>query len=272
LGESKHPLSGKTVVVTRAPEQSQGLSEALDKLGATVVWLPTVTFSPVENSTELDAALGKFLQFDWVFFTSQNTVRFLFQRGCQVGVAPFVQPRRPKIAAVGGGTAQAAKNLDIRVDFTPKTQTAESLVSELGPAALAGKKVLLPQSDRADDRTAAMLRELGAKVTEVIVYRTSMPESFDEDTLAAVKNGEVDAILFASPSAFENFSKVIAPMDAAELSRRVAFAAIGPTTGDAIRNAGASLAIESLEPSIDGLSKAVAQYFKSRHDESARHA
>ena len=45
------------MVVTRAPEQSQELVDALQDLGAEVLLLPTVSFAPPEDSSELDAAM-----------------------------------------------------------------------------------------------------------------------------------------------------------------------------------------------------------------------
>jgi uroporphyrinogen-III synthase len=261
LDKHSHPLAGKIVVITRAPEQSQDLSDALETLGAAVRRLPMVSFAPPENSDGLDSALRRFTEFDWILFTSQNAVRFLFRRGCEVKTRRAIQPPRPLIAAVGAATAQAARNLDIRVDYVAQTQTAESLAAELRER-MSGAKVLLPQSDRADDRVPALLRATGASVVEVVAYRTVMPDSFDPVILEAVRTGEVNVILFASPSAFENFRAAVAPADVTELSSRVHFAAIGPTTAAAIRESGARVAIESNESSASGLAKAIAGYYR----------
>jgi uroporphyrinogen-III synthase len=258
----KHsPLSGKIVVNTRAPEQSQELSDALEALGAEVRNLPMVSFAAPENSDELDSALRRFLEFDWVFFISQNAVRFVFRRGCELKSRRPVQPARPRIAAVGTATAQAARNLDIRVDYVAQTQSGESLATELRES-MTGMKVLLPRSDRSDDRLPAALRAAGADVLEVVAYRTTMPESVDSTILESIRNGAVNVILFASPSAFENFRAAIAPANVAELSNQVQFAAIGPTTASAIRDAGASVAIEASESSTAGLAEAIAEYYE----------
>ncbi len=48
------------MVNTRAPEQAQELTSALEALGAEVRQLPMVSFAPPEDSTELDAALRRF--------------------------------------------------------------------------------------------------------------------------------------------------------------------------------------------------------------------
>jgi uroporphyrinogen-III synthase len=261
LGKHSHPLSGKIVVNTRAPEQSQELSDALEALGADVRHLPMVSFAPLENSEHLDSALRRFPEFDWVLFTSQNAVRFVFRRGCELKSRRPAQPPRPLIAAVGTATAQAARNLDIRVDYVAQNQTGESLAAELRKE-MAGMKVFLPRSDRADDRLPAALRASGADVLDVVAYRTTMPESVDSKILDSIRNAAVNLVVFASPSAFGNFRAAIAPAGVAELSNKVQFAAIGPTTANAIREAGAQVAVEANASSATGLAEAIAEYYK----------
>ena len=269
MEKHSRPLTGKIIVLTRAPDQSQDWSDALEALGAEIQRLPTVDFASPENSDDLDSALRRFTEFDWLLFTSQNAVRFLFRRGCEVKTRRPVQPPRPLVAAVGAATAQAARNLDIRVDYVAQTQTGESLAAELRDR-MSGATVLLPRGDRADDRLPALLRDAGANVIEVAAYRTVTPESFDPVILESVRQGEVDVILFASPSAFKNFRVAIAPTDALELSNRVQFAAIGPTTAAAIREAGVRVAIESNEPSAIGLANAIAKYYQDSPDSARR--
>ena len=58
---------------------------ALEALGATVLALPTVSFAPPESPAELDAALERIADFDWILFTSQNAVRFFCRRWIETG-------------------------------------------------------------------------------------------------------------------------------------------------------------------------------------------
>lgn len=270
MDKHNKPLAGKIVVVTRALEQSHDLSDALEALGAEVQQLPMVSFAPSENCDDLDSALRRFTEFDWVLFTSQNAVRFLFRRGCELKSRRSVQPARPLIAAIGAATAQAARNLDIRVDYVAETHTGEALAAELRQK-MAGATVLLPRSDRADDRLPAALREAGAKVTDVMAYRTAIPDTFDSGILESVRAGTVNVILFASPSAFENFCVTVKPTNVQELSNNMQFAAIGPTTAAAIRESGARVAIESNESSAAGLAESIANYYQNSPS-TARHA
>ena len=126
----------------------------------------------------------------------------------------------------------------------------------------AGRRVLLPRSDRGDDRVPAALREIGANVTEVIAYRTGAPAALDPAILGRIRGGEVDVVVFASPSAFHNFRDAIGAAEMARLSARVQFVAIGPTTARAIRQSGARVGVEAEEASAAGLAAALAKHYQ----------
>jgi uroporphyrinogen-III synthase len=147
------------------------------------------------------------------------------------------------------------------VDYTAREHGGEGLAREL-QASLKNSRVLLPRSDRADDRLPNLLRENGARVTEVIAYRTAVPKTLDAKILDRIRGADVDTIVFASPSAFHNLSDVIGAKSLAEGSSRVDFAAIGPTTARALRDGGARVAIEANESSAAGLADAIAKHYQ----------
>jgi uroporphyrinogen III methyltransferase/synthase len=168
-----------------------------------------------------------------------------------------------RTAAVAPGTAEAASKEGFRVDYVAKNHTGESLARELA-GELLGKRVLLPRSDRADDRLPSALRAAGAEVIEVIAYRTAAPEAIDPHMLQRVRNAEVEAIIFASPSAFHNLQSWIPGAELAALSQRVQFAAIGPTTARALREAQVQVEIEASDASPATLADAIASYYHGR--------
>ncbi|MFZ0583730.1 MAG: uroporphyrinogen-III synthase [Candidatus Acidiferrales bacterium] len=265
------PLAGKRIVVTRAPEQAGELIHALEALGAEVLLLPTVSFAPPENPAELDAALARLAEFDWILFTSQNAVRFFCRRWMDTERERAVLGSgRARIASVGAPTARALALEGIRVDYIAQTQTGESLASELSDS-MAAKQVLLPRSDRVDDRLPSALREAGATVCEVTAYRTLRPETLDPEILARLRRAEIDAVVFASPSAFHNLATFVPRAELAGLSNQIQFAVIGSTTTRALRDDGARVAIEANDSSSAGLADAIAKYYQ-RQESSVRHA
>ena len=248
--------------MTRAPEQAGELIRELERLGAEVLILPTVSFAPPSDWQPVDSALRAIGEFDWILLTSQNAVRFLAQRVRELKLDPkALEAGKPSIAAVGPATSQAAAEAGFRVDYIAKEHSGEGLAREL-QASLRSKRVLLPRSDRADGRLPNLLQGAGAQVTEVVAYRTAVPETLDAPILDRVQRGEVDAIVFASPSAYHNLSEVMGTKSLAELSSRVDFAAIGPTTTRALREAAARVAIEANESSAAGLADAIAKHYQ----------
>lgn len=265
------PLAGKRIVVTRAAEQAGELIRALEALGAEVLLLPTVGFAAAEDPAELDAAFARIAEFDWILFTSQNAVRFFCRRWIETGrERAALGSVGGRAAAVGSATAHVLAAEGIRVDYVAQTQTGESLAAELRDA-IRGRQVLLPRSDRVDDRLPSALREAGATVHEITTYRTLRPETLDAEILAGLRRAETAAIVFASPSAFHNLAAFVPLAELAALSTQVQFAAIGSTTARALRAAGVRVAIESTHSSSAGLAEAIAKYYQ-RESSTVRHA
>lgn len=266
------PLEHKRIVVTRAPEQAIELVQALEALGADVRLMPTVSFAAAEQTAPIDAALGRLAKFDWLVFTSQNAVRYFRERAKAIGI-DSTQLQRPtlSVAAVGPATSGAAADAGLRVTYLARNPSGEALASEL-TRFVTGKSVLLPRSDRADARLIQVLAEGGAKVEDVIAYRTLGAAEVNAETLAEFRAGAVDAILFASPSAFQNLSDAIPLPELALLSMRVNFAAIGPTTAKALREAGVRVAIQPAHASAILLADAVGKFYARGDETLAREA
>ena len=248
------------MVVTRAREQAGELAARLEQLGAEVLLLPTVSFASPEDPSSLDAAIARLSEFDWIFFTSSNAVRFFARRKQESAArATDAELAHLKVGAVGPATAEAARKEGFRVDYVAGNHSGEALAGELGER-IRGCRVLLPRSDRADQRLPCALREAGAQVTDAVTYRTAAPQKLDPEAIGRVRSGEVDTILFASPSAFFNLWDSIPAAELAALSARVQLAAIGPTTARALRDSGVRVEIEAVDATA--LAEAIADYYR----------
>lgn len=262
MADSPKPLAGKRIVVTRAAEQATGLCEALISQGAHVLLLPLVEFSPVWDSQVLDETLSRHAQFDAILFLSANAVRYVFERCRNLGVAFDAQHKPQKVAAIGPATARALASEKVQADYVAAESTAAALAKELGNA-LVGKSVLLPRSDRGSEAAPLALVEIGALVTEVVAYRTGMPKSIDASVAARITSGDVDSIIFSSPSAAKNFVAIFGDAEAREIAQRTKFAAIGPSTAQALRDLNLSVPIEAPESSTGGLVNAFERFYAS---------
>src|SRR5277367_2002531 len=93
---SAQPLTGLSVVVTRAEHQAPELAEPLRTLGAHVILLPMIGIAPPSDTGPLNRAMESIAQYDWILFTSVNAVR---------SVVPHVTDRpRARVGVVGRAT------------------------------------------------------------------------------------------------------------------------------------------------------------------------
>lgn len=254
------PLAGKRVVITRASEQSQPLAEALRSLGADVTLLPLLRIEAPPDVEPLDAALRKLEDFDWMVLTSQNAIDPIRARAIALGTDLGRICQTVKVAAVSDVTARAAAAAGLTVSYVGRGGTATDLVFELA-AELGGKRVLLPRGDRATNAIVEQLKEIGARVTGVIAYRT-VEVSIEKENLDAAFRA--DAILFFSPSTVTAFRKIKRTVLASSTPEPVAIGAIGPVTEAALREAGMHCEFVAPQPSVDQIAAALVRYFEQR--------
>ncbi len=256
----KSPLFGKLVVITRAAQQSASLVEKFSKAGALPSVLPLVSFAAPEDYAPLDAALDQLEQFDWVIFTSENAVRAVVKRANIRGRLRNVAGRRSRSAAVGPTTAEAARRAGFFVDYEAQTHSGASLARELGER-LRNQSVFLPRSNRANPDLPNVLRTHGANVTEVIAYRTVTPVNLDQDKVTQIMNGEVDAVLFFSPTAVEHLAALIGTDLLKTLQNRLAIAAVGPITAKALSQFGVNRLVTAADTTVDAVIGALENHF-----------
>ena len=253
-------LSGKRVAITRAAEQSQPLLAALREQGAQPILLPMVAFGLPDDLQALDDSLRRLREYHWVFFTSQNAVRALQERSEQLKVSLHDAIGTAQIAAVGPATAEAARAAGLAIAYVAKEHNGVALAQEL-QAEVRGKRVLLPRSDRANHDLVETLQRLGAHVTEIIAYKTLRPASDDTHNLENILQDVPDAVLFFSPSAVHHLRELLGPQQFHNLAVKSAFAAIGPVTERALREAGVQRLVVASDASASAILDSLANFF-----------
>lgn len=229
------------------------MDAALAAHGARPIPFPTIEIRPVEDLAPLDRALAALDDYEWITFTSANSVAVFFDRLAALGRSI---PATARIAAVGPGTARAVKDRGARVDFIPSEYLAERLGQEL--EGVAGRRVLFPRAGGARDALALELTRRGAAVDDVVVYET-LPAAPDAGGLAELERG-VDAATFTSASTVENYFLLLNGR-AAQLLAGAAIACIGPVTGAAARARGLTVDVEPPDHTVPGLVDALARWF-----------
>jgi uroporphyrinogen III methyltransferase / synthase len=190
-----------------------------------------------------------------VIFTSANAIAFLWEglrsQGKDVRVIGAA-----RIAAVGGETAAALARHGLHVDLTPEEATAEQLLARF-PTEVAGAKILIPRAEEAPDLLPEGLRERGAEVRVLSVYRTLPETSGAEAVRDQLAGGEIDAVTFTSSSTVRNFRRVFPelPLEGTTV------ACIGPVTAATARALGIPVSIVAEDQSVRGLVQSLASHF-----------
>ena len=251
-----HPLIGRTLVVTRAASQADGLVTALEALGAKVIRFPTIRVEPAVDQDKIRQAVQDASGYDWVIFTSVNGVDFFRKAAEDLGVDVRDALSAGQLCCVGPATASAIDALGLAVDVVPETHTAEAVVDVLSARSpLRGQRVLIPTVAGARPILRTGLRELGAEVDDVIAYRTLAVEAADPGVLERLDGG-VDLVTFTSPSSVRSFHRLVGAGVVAEA------AVIGPVTAAAARTLGYRVAVEADLFTIPGLVKAISSHFE----------
>jgi uroporphyrinogen-III synthase len=252
---SSFPLAGRRVLVTRALHQAGKLSDGLRALGAEAVEVPVLEICPPVSFGPLDAAIRQFNQYDWVIFTSANTVHSLVERVAASGVV-LGSMAGLKVAAVGESTAAAARDEGFQVTFVPVKYVAEGLI-EGWPGELSGQRILLARAAIARDVLPDALREAGARVDVVDAYRNVLPEAAPELVKRAMSEG-LDAATFTSSSSVTHLAEAAQLAGIAWPFSGVPAVSIGPITSQTLRELGWEPAVEANPSDIPGLVVAVA--------------
>lgn len=247
--------------MTRDEEGDGPLTRALGERGARVIHWPVIAAAPPEDPAALADAVGRLDGYDWVVFTSRRAVD-------AVAAHTLDLPAGLRVAVVGEGTATAAEAYGWSVDLVPGEQTGAALAAAFQCEGLArGARILFLASELARDTLPDGLARAGATVERVTAYRM-VPSALDRAACRRVIEAEeVDVVTVTSPSSGENLGIALGAGLFGELAARVPFAAIGPTTAEALRGLGVKMIIEAAEHSFDGLADAVGRWLA---DDSAR--
>ncbi|MBW2733884.1 MAG: uroporphyrinogen-III synthase [Deltaproteobacteria bacterium] len=252
-GEGR-PLEGRRVVVTRRGEQAEETCARLEALGAAPIRMPTIAIEPVGDLEPLARALAHNPAL--IVVSSANAVKPLVtalgDRGLQGA----------QLCSVGPVTRRRLEEAGLEVAIEAEDYRAEGLVEVLSGRVERGERVLLPVARVTRDVLPAALRARGVVVDVVAVYETVLPvEGEWSPGLRALTAGEVDGILFSSPSTVRNFSRITgAERDSLLASVRVAV--IGPVTARACEDLGIDVHVMPARYTLEALLEALVDYWK----------
>lgn len=188
-GSPRSPLSGCGVLVTRPAAQAPALAADIEAAGGQALLFPVLVIEPVPLATEPPDA-------DWYIFISPNAVK----HGWPLVAAQAAKAQR---AAVGPGTAQALTDLGYPAHVHPTTGNSENLLNESALQTMAEQRVVIVRGDGGRDLLADTLKQRGAQVSYLEVYRRALSSESTAELNAAWREGRLQAVSLMSTGTLE---------------------------------------------------------------------
>lgn len=241
-----------TILVTRPATQAAGLSDLLRTNGIGVVEVPTVEIDTASCAANVDAMLDDLDCVDWLVITSANGATALAN---QLRDTDRSLPASLRVAAVGSASAAALITAGIGVDHVPAQYLTIAIVDGLGD--LAGRRIVLARADAATPALRDALRARGARVEEVVAYRTVEGPPTSRDALRVALERPLDGIAFTSGSTVRGLLRLADAATRRTIERLPAYC-IGPVTADVARRSGFTVAAVATRHTAAGLARTIA--------------
>jgi uroporphyrinogen-III synthase len=206
--------------------------------GVEIVELPMLNFEMTRETEELDLAFQAAARGEYhaIVLSSPTAVHFFVEHANELGLATALK-LKAKLAAVGRATSDALAVFGYETELpVPAHAGSHQLAAMLAESGVAGKRILLLQSQLGLDILEHALTEAGAMVERVIMYYTKGPSLGDSARLLNMLEGKKrpEVIAFFSPSAVMYFIRSLAEMNSALIRDLPALATIGETTAKAV--------------------------------------
>ena len=182
-------LSGvATVVVTRPANQAAALSDPLRAAGAPVLELPTLAIQPIELDPAQRQRVLDLDHYDFAICVSPNAA----QLGLEALADYWPQwPVRQQWLAVGPATGAAMADWGLNLKVAQQGATSETLLDWPELQQLHQRRVLILRGEGGRETLGQTLRQRGARVDYLELYRRVCPDTDLTPLLRALDAGPV---------------------------------------------------------------------------------
>ncbi|MCX9191606.1 uroporphyrinogen-III synthase [Carbonactinospora thermoautotrophica] len=200
------PLAGFTIGVT-ADQRRAELAALLERRGARVIQAPALRIVPLPDDRELLAATRRCLATppDFVIATTGVGFRGWLEAVEGWGLREALVDRLAAATLVARGrkTCGAVRAAGLVETWAPPAESLAEILAYLLAEGVAGKRVAVQLQGEPQPGFAATLREAGAEVVEIPVYRWQPPADTAplRRLIEQIVTGQVDALTFTSAPA-----------------------------------------------------------------------
>jgi len=182
----------------------------------------------------------------------------------------FAALAHTRVVVRGPKPAAAMREFNVPVTLAvPEPNTWREIVKALdensGKVPLQGQRIAVQEHGEPSPELYSALRERGAEVFPVRVYRWELPEDIGplQDAIRSLTQNQVDVVMFTSSVQFVHAARIAAEMGVAEpfvkALNRTVVASIGPVSSETLRENGIAVDLEPSHPKMGFLVKEAAE-------------
>jgi uroporphyrinogen-III synthase len=261
-------------VLALESRHAKEITRLIASYGGAPTVAPAMREVPIESPEALQFAAelvaGKF---DMVIFLTGAGTRALVNAAEASVTREQLAAALGRVAVVARGAkpVSALRELGIRPSLiAPEPNTWREVLRVLDDEAAAshsikGLQIAVQEYGVPAPELLVGLRERGAHVTTVPVYRWSLPEDVEplQQAARAIVAGEIDVVLLTSAVQITHLFRIAVEMEMEDAVRRglerLVIASIGPSTSERIRSLGLQPDIEASHPRMGFLVKEAAE-------------
>lgn len=196
-------LAGLSVLLTRPARQASGITRLIEARGGRVSHLPLIEIEPVEEGPDFERIKSTILSLD-----NYAAAIFVSTNAAAIGMNWIDRywPQLPaglEAYAVGPGTGELLKQFPWPVHYPATGITSEDLLALPGLRDVRGKRVALFRGQGGREVLASTLRERGAQVDYIEIYRRLVPHYDSVEVLQQLRDDDVKAVVATSQQILE---------------------------------------------------------------------
>ena len=200
-------MTGWRLLLTRPAEESAALAQTLADLGIFSSSLPLLEIEPVPMTPAQRAILNDLDHYSAVIVVSKPAARLGLTLLNDLWSVPPIQPW----FTVGEGTAQLLQDQNLDVSWPEQGDDSEALLDlpRLQHAvALPASRVLIMRGEDGRELLAERLRQLGASVDYLPLYRRHLPLYPPSTLMQRVQAERLNALVVSSGQGFEHLRQL----------------------------------------------------------------
>ncbi|GAB4255114.1 MAG: uroporphyrinogen-III synthase [Methylomicrobium sp.] len=200
---SHEPFS---ILVTRPVHQADNMVSLIERQGWRAIRFPALEIVPAQLTARSVEILENIEVYDGLIFVSANAANFALQAN-NGKINAF---KKCPIAAVGKATAKALESLGLTVDWVPEAGfDSEALLAMPQFQHIAEQAFLIVRGEGGREKLAETLRERGARVDYLEVYKRVKPQADVEQIADILKNGRLHVVTITSGEALLNLIELL---------------------------------------------------------------